>query len=75
MNLVILPQALVELQEAAGFYRTRAGGQLALTFTAEIERSVALLQQQPLIGAVLARQYASACVAPLSVQPAVSGKA
>ena len=50
MKLVILPQALADLQQAAAFYIEQAGVELGESFTVEFERSISALLEHPLIG-------------------------
>lgn len=48
MKLVILPQALAELQQAATFYIEHANVELGESFAAEFERAVSALLEHPL---------------------------
>jgi plasmid stabilization system protein ParE len=50
MKLVILPQALAELQQAAAFYIENANVELGESFVSEFERSISALLDHPLIG-------------------------
>ena len=52
MNLVILPQALAELQHATAFYIEHANLALGESFAAEFERAISTLLEHPLIGNV-----------------------
>jgi len=51
VKVVVSLLAEQELVEGAKFYANRAGPQLGHSFLAEFERSVALLQEHPLLGA------------------------
>jgi plasmid stabilization system protein ParE len=50
VKLVILPQALGELQQAAAFYIEHANVALGESFAVEFERSISALLEHPLIG-------------------------
>ena len=52
MKLVIVPQALAELDEAAARYARSASVELGLAFVAEFERVVRLIVVNPRIGPV-----------------------
>jgi plasmid stabilization system protein ParE len=52
VNYWLHPEAEEDLREAAQFYKDRAGLGLAQSFLAEFERSVNLLLEHPLLGAV-----------------------
>lgn len=52
MKLVIVPAALVELQDAVDFYSTRANAKVGQALLAEFERVVNLIFVSPQIGAV-----------------------
>ena len=52
MKLVVVPQALAELDEAAARYARSANVELGLAFVAEFERVVRLIVVNPRIGAV-----------------------
>ena len=54
MNLVVVPLALGELQDAAAFYTESANVELGLAFVAEFERSVNAILANPMLGAVFA---------------------
>lgn len=49
------PEAEVDLREAAEFYRDRAGVAIAQAFFGEFERSMTLLVEHPLLGALWLR--------------------
>jgi toxin ParE1/3/4 len=49
MKLVIAPAALSELEDAAAFYKRKAGAELGLAFVSEFERAARLLQHNPLL--------------------------
>ena len=51
MRLVIVPAALDELTEAAAFYSSRGGVELARALVAEFERATTLLLSSPNLGA------------------------
>jgi len=52
VKLVILPQALAELQNATAFYVEQANIELGESFAAEFERSISVVLQHPLVGIV-----------------------
>jgi plasmid stabilization system protein ParE len=52
VKISIAPLAEQELVEGARFYAREAGAQLGSAFIAEFERSAALLQEQPRLGAI-----------------------
>lgn len=52
MNYSLHPEAESDLREAAEYYRERAGAALVQAFLAEIEHSIHLLLQHPLLGAL-----------------------
>jgi toxin ParE1/3/4 len=52
VNLVIVPAALAELHDAAGFYTASANLELSLAFVAEFERGVNAILANPKVGAV-----------------------
>lgn len=56
MKLVIVPAALAELQEAAGFYTFSGNEELGLAFLAEFERATKVIQDNPKLGAVFRRR-------------------
>lgn len=68
MKLVILPQALAELQQAAAFYIEHANVELGESFAAEFERSISALLEHPPYRQCLARGYTSVSTSPLSIQ-------
>lgn len=51
MKLVVAPQALAELHDAAAFYTHKANIELGLAFVAEFERTASLLASNPMLGA------------------------
>jgi len=61
VKLTIAPAALLELQEAADFYRSQANIELAQAFLAEFERAVTLILTSPQLGSMFRgkrRRYA-----------------
>lgn len=52
MNYSLHPEASEDLREAAGFYRDHAGTELAQSFLAEFERSVAMLLGHSRLGSL-----------------------
>ena len=52
MKLVIVPQALAELQDVAAFYTARANVELGLAFVAEFERTTKLILTNPMLGTI-----------------------
>lgn len=52
MKLVVAPQALAELHDAAAFYTLKANVALGLAFVAEFERTANFVFANPLLGAV-----------------------
>lgn len=52
MKLVIVPAALVELQEAASFYTDSANRELGMAFVAEFEQAVNAILGNPRMGAL-----------------------
>ena len=52
MKLVVSPQALAELHDAAAFYTLKANVELGLALVAEFERTANLILDNPLLGAV-----------------------
>jgi toxin ParE1/3/4 len=52
VNLVVVPPALAELQDAAAFYMARANAELGLAFVAEFERTANLILANPSAGAI-----------------------
>jgi toxin ParE1/3/4 len=52
VKLVVAPQALAELHDAAAFYTLKANAELGLAFVAEFERAANLVLATPLLGAV-----------------------
>lgn len=53
MKLVLVPAALDELRDAAGFYAATANVDLALAFVAEFERAANTILANPSIGALI----------------------
>lgn len=51
MKLVLAPEALAELQQAAAFYSEKSESTLGLAFVAEFERAASLLMNNPMAGA------------------------
>jgi toxin ParE1/3/4 len=52
VKLVILPLALTELHDAAGFYSRMANIELGLAFVAEFERTTSLVLDNPELGTI-----------------------
>jgi toxin ParE1/3/4 len=52
VKLVVAPQALAELHDAAAFYTLKANVALGLAFVAEFERTANFVFANPLLGAV-----------------------
>jgi len=52
VRLVIVPEALAELRDAASFYATQANVALAREFVDEFERVAKLIDAAPQLGAV-----------------------
>jgi len=52
MKLVIVPQALSELHDAAAFYKGKGDVSLGLAFVAEFERTTNLVLENPMLGAI-----------------------
>jgi len=52
VKLVVSPQALDELRDAATFYKLKANAELGLAFVAEFERTANLVLDNPLLGSV-----------------------
>ena len=52
MKLVIAPQALAELHDAATFYTLKANSELGFAFVAEFERAADLVLANPELGAL-----------------------
>lgn len=57
MSLRVHPEAESDFREAADYYRTRAGANVAEAFLAEFERALGVLGSRPLIGAAAAGTY------------------
>lgn len=52
MKLVIVPAALVEVQEATSFYADSANRELGMAFVAEFEKAVNTILGNPRMGAL-----------------------
>ncbi|MBX3676029.1 MAG: type II toxin-antitoxin system RelE/ParE family toxin [Rhodocyclaceae bacterium] len=52
MKYLLHPEAEADLRDAAGYYRERGGISLSQALFTEFERSVGLLVQHPLLGAL-----------------------
>ncbi len=52
MKLVLAPEAVAELHDAAKFYVLKANKELGLAFVAEFERTAAKVLANPLLGTI-----------------------
>lgn len=52
MKLVVAPDAVAELQDAAAFYMLKANVELGLAFVAEFERTANHVLANPMLGSV-----------------------
>ena len=51
MKIIVHPAAIADLNNAAAFYSAQANKQLGLTLIAKFEKAVALLSENPELGA------------------------